>query len=218
MSVPTSWPPVPQSVPAHRLVAVAAWDVPQLRRAVAALAEVTERLPFWRLRVEALSRALEAAECWSGPAADSAAAAVLELSVVATAVQAAVGKSAAACAELVGEAGAAQHLAADALALAATLPDDLDAAVGAHRSFTAAVRALGPGAAEPAADQAVALAEDALAHAAAAPPAPPRPRPPPVPPPPAAPSTVSPGPVGPCRSGSTTCSRARACRCPPGRG
>src|SRR3954453_16275150 len=168
MSVPTSWPPVPQSVPAHRLAAVAAWDVPQLRRAVAALAEGTERLPCWRLRVEALGRALEAAECWSGPAADSAAAAVLELSVVATAVQAALGKSAAACAELVGEAGAAQHLAADALALAATLPDDLDAAVGAHRSFAAAVRALGPGAAEPAADQAVALAEDALAHAAAA--------------------------------------------------
>lgn len=168
MSVPLSWPPVPQSVPAHRLAAVAAWDVPQLRRAVAALAAVAERLPSWRLRVEALGRDLEAADCWSGPAADSAAAAVLELSVVATAVQAALGKSAAACAELVGEAGAAQHLAADALALAATLPDDLDAAVGAHRSFAAAVRALGPGAAEPAADQAVALAEDALAHAAAA--------------------------------------------------
>src|SRR3954451_24085788 len=150
------------------LAAVAAWDVPQLRRAVAALAAVAERLPSWRLRVEALGRDLEAADCWSGPAADSAAAAVLELSVVATAVQAALGKSAAACAELVGEAGAAQHLAADALALAATLPDDLDAAVGAHRSFAAAVHALGPGAAEPAADQAGALAEDALAHAAAA--------------------------------------------------
>src|SRR4051794_41904472 len=131
MSVPLSWPPVPQSVPAHRLAAVAAWDVPQLRRAMAALAAVAERLPSWRLRVEALGRALEAAECWSGPAADSAAAAVLELSVVATAVQAALGKSAAACAELVGEAGGAQHLAPGAPALAATPPHHPDAAARA---------------------------------------------------------------------------------------
>src|SRR4051794_41835164 len=122
MSVPLSWPPVPQSVPAHRLAAVAAWDVPQLRRAMAALAAVAERLPFWRLRVEALGRALEAAECWSGPAADSAAAAVLELSVVATAVQAAFRESAAACAELVGEAGGGQHLGAVGLGAGGTPP------------------------------------------------------------------------------------------------
>jgi hypothetical protein len=166
VTAPAAGAQLPQDCPT--LAAVAAWDVSLVRGAVARLAAVAERLLVWRTRVEALGRALAAAECWSGPAADSAAAAVLELSAVTATVQAALRESSTALAQLAREAGAAESLAADALALATTFPDGLAAAVGAHRSLAAVLRSLGPGATEPTAEQAVALAEDALAHAAAA--------------------------------------------------
>ena len=51
-----------------RLTAVAGWDGPLLRGAVATLTAVAGRLTAWRFRVEAVVRALGDAECWSGPA------------------------------------------------------------------------------------------------------------------------------------------------------
>ena len=68
------------------LTAVAGGDIPLLRGATGTLDVVSDRLPAWRARVEAVGRSLEAAECWSGPAAANAAQAVLELSTGATAV------------------------------------------------------------------------------------------------------------------------------------
>lgn len=95
---------------------VAAWDVPLLRGATWTLAAVAGRLPAWRTRLEAAGRSLGDAQCWSGPAARSAADALLELSVVATAVDNALASSQASFQRLLAEAEAAQELAAVALA------------------------------------------------------------------------------------------------------
>lgn len=91
--------------------AVVAWDVPLLRGATWTLAAVVARLPAWRTRLESAGRALGDAQCWSGPAAQSAADAVLELSTVATAVDTALAHSQASFERLLVEAEAAQELA-----------------------------------------------------------------------------------------------------------
>jgi hypothetical protein len=115
-------------VTALPLTAVAGWDVPQLRRAVATLTAVAERLPSWRGRMEALGRELDRAECWSGPAATAAGAALVQVSTVATAVTAALGQSLDEAGRLLGSADSAQELAERALATAAGVPVQLDAA------------------------------------------------------------------------------------------
>src|SRR4030095_5885390 len=99
-----------------RLSAVAAWDVPPVRRAVNRLDELSARLVTWRARLEGVGRSLQSGECWSGPAARSAVGALHELSAVTWAVSERMARSLAAYERLVAEAGTAHELAADALA------------------------------------------------------------------------------------------------------
>jgi hypothetical protein len=131
---------------AARLHAVAAWDVPLARRAVAVLAETIDRLLTWRARLEGVGRALAAGDSWSGPAAQSAVAALSDVSAVGSAVGHAFEGSLSAYERLVTEAAFAQELAAQALAAAILVP-------------------VGDGLPAPAAD--AALAHAALAAAAA---------------------------------------------------
>ena len=63
---------------------LAGWDVPQLRGAVGTLGVVADRLGPWRVRLDTLGRQLGDAECWSGPAGTAAAAALVELSTIAS--------------------------------------------------------------------------------------------------------------------------------------
>lgn len=107
---------------------VAGWDVPLLRGAVWTLDSVAGGLPAWRTRMEAVGRSLEDASCWYGPAAQSAAAALVEVSTVATAVTAALDRSLEHAQRLLVEAEAAQDLAERALAAAASVPVVLDGA------------------------------------------------------------------------------------------
>lgn len=118
---------------------VAGWDVPAVRGAVAGLAEVCERLPRWRARVEAVSRSLETADCWSGPAAQSAAAAVVELSGATTAVAAGLDRSLAAFRRLATEAAVAEQLALQDLSGAVDVSSS--AAIHAAAAGEAAVAA-----------------------------------------------------------------------------
>ena len=147
-----------------RLVAVARWDVFLVRTAVLALAAVAARLPVWQQRLSALGRSLQEPDCWTGPAARNAVAAVLEISTVASAVDGAIAESLASLQRLVGEADAAQELAA--AALRAGLPPDLDASVATHARLTQTMEQLVPGVAEPRPDAAFAVALAALEHAA----------------------------------------------------
>jgi hypothetical protein len=94
-----------------RLVQAAGWDVPLLRGAVATLTAVAGRLFTWRLAVEQAGRALEGAECWSGPAAREAAGAVLRLSSVTVGVGGGLGRSLEAFERLAAEAAAGHELA-----------------------------------------------------------------------------------------------------------
>ncbi len=110
--------------------AVAAWDTPLLDGAVTTLGAVTERLPSWRGRVEAVARQLAAAECWSGPAASVAATALGEVSAVVTAVTGALGSSLGRLEDAAREARTAQELAGQALAAAAASGTALDGAGG----------------------------------------------------------------------------------------
>ena len=137
---------------ASRLHAVAAWDVPLLRRAVTALAVAVDRLLTWRARLDGVQRELESGDCWSGPAARSAAAALGEVSAATSAVGTALDGSLAAYERLVAEAALAQDLAAQALA-AGSAPSDL----------TARMRLLVPDA-----GPSQAAADAALGHARAA--------------------------------------------------
>jgi hypothetical protein len=105
-----------------RLARVAAWDPPLLRGAVSTLAAVVARLSTLRLHLEAVGRSLEDAQCWSGPAARSAAAAVAEVGAVATAVQAAFADSAGAFGRLAGHAEQAHEFAVRALVLQVAEP------------------------------------------------------------------------------------------------
>lgn len=117
---------------------VAGWDVPALRGAVAGLAEACERLPRWRARVEAVGRSLETAECWSGPAAQSAAAALVELSGVTTAVAAGLDRSLASFRRLATEAAIAQQLALQSLSGAAEVSTSAATHAAAASSAAAA--------------------------------------------------------------------------------
>jgi hypothetical protein len=148
-----------------RLAAVAGWDVPLIRGAVATLAAVAARLPTWRTRLGAVARSLEDPRSWSGPAARSAAAAAFEVSVVAAAVNEALADSLAAFERLAGKAAAAQELAGEALRSAGPA---LDPELQAHQRLTSVIGALAPGAVSPSPDPATELAAEALAHADAA--------------------------------------------------
>ena len=99
-----------------RLHAIAGWDVPQVRRAVAGLAGTVEPLLTWRVRLEGVGRALESGDCWSGPAARSAVAALAEVSAVSSAIGRALEASLSAYETLVAEAARAQDLAEETLA------------------------------------------------------------------------------------------------------
>lgn len=137
---------------ASRLHAVAAWDVALLRRAVTALAVAVDRLPTWRARLDGVQRELEGGDCWSGPAARSAAVALADVSTATSAVGHALGGSLAAYERLAAEAALAQDLAAQALT-AGSAPSEL----------TATMRLLVPAAAP-----AQGAADAALGHARAA--------------------------------------------------
>jgi hypothetical protein len=115
-------------VSAPTLAEVAGWDVPLLRGAVWTLDSVAGGLPAWRARVEVVGRSLEDASCWYGPAAQSAGAALVEVSTVATAVTAALDESLEHAQRLLAEAETAQELAERALAAAASVPVVLDGA------------------------------------------------------------------------------------------
>jgi hypothetical protein len=115
-------------VSAPSLAEVAGWDVPQLRGAVWTLDAVADRLPAWRARVEAVGRSLGDADCWYGPAAQSAGAALVDVSTVATAVTSAIGESLEHAQRLLAETETAQELAERALAAAAAVPVVLDGA------------------------------------------------------------------------------------------
>ena len=110
-----------------RLCAVAAWDVASVRRAVTVLSGTVDRLVTWRARLEGVGRALESGDCWSGPAAQSAVAALADVSAVSSAVGHGLEGSLSAYGRMVAEAALAQDLAAQALA-AAGLPCVGDAA------------------------------------------------------------------------------------------
>jgi hypothetical protein len=136
-----------------RLRVVAAWDAALVQGGTGTLRDVLDRLPAWRVRLDALAWALGAAECWSGPAADAAAGTVADLSSVAAAVEAAFGRSQQGWDALSLHAGAAQMLAAQALAVTALA----DVPAGGWPL---------PGASTPL--LASTMAEEALARAAAA--------------------------------------------------
>jgi hypothetical protein len=93
-----------------------------LRGTVSTLVAVAGRLSILRLRLEAVGRSLEDAQCWSGPAARSAAVAVGEAGAVASAVHAAFSDSALAFGQLAGHAERAYELAVRALVIRAAEP------------------------------------------------------------------------------------------------
>ncbi|MGY1705862.1 alpha/beta hydrolase [Geodermatophilus sp. SYSU D00697] len=111
---------------ATTLTAVAGWDLPLLRGAVSTLVAVADRLPAWRARAEAVGRGLGDTDCWYGPAAQAAAAALVQVSGVATSVTAALGESLTRAQQLLAAADTAQDLAEQALAAAAAVPVRLD--------------------------------------------------------------------------------------------
>jgi hypothetical protein len=102
-----------------RLRVVAVWDGGLVTGARCTFAEVLDRLAAWRARLDDLGRALGDADCWSGPAADVAAATVVDVSRAAAAVHAAFARSQDGWDALAGFAGTAQALAEQALVLAA---------------------------------------------------------------------------------------------------
>jgi hypothetical protein len=102
-----------------RLRAVAAWDGAAVTGARATFADVLDRLTNWRARLDGLGRALGDARCWSGPAADVAAATVLDVSRAAAGVEAAFARSQEGWDALAASAGPARDLAERALVLAA---------------------------------------------------------------------------------------------------
>ena len=104
-----------------RLAAVAGWDAPLVRRAVVTLGAVAARLSVWRTRLGALARALEDPACWTGPAAERGGEAVLAISSVAAAVNAALEESLTAFERLAVHAADAQELAEQSLR--STFPD-----------------------------------------------------------------------------------------------
>ncbi len=161
------------------LAAVAAWDVALLDGAVYTLEAVTERLPPWRARVEAVARTLADARCWYGPAAQEAAGALGEVSAVVTAVTGALGASLDRLWDTARQARTAQELAEQVLAEAAAVPVTVDEAGGVVTPAPvplaadatpgqAAARAAEVAEQAAAAERVAALAADALAAAAQA--------------------------------------------------
>jgi hypothetical protein len=148
--------PVLDPATSTELARVAAWDGVPVAGARHTLADVLGGMTPWRARLDGLCRALGDAECWSGRAADEAAAAAGELSRVAAAVQAAFDRSMDGWSALATSAGAAQALAQRALATAA-LAEAGTAAWPFPDAWNSADEAT-----------AAALAVDALAGAAAA--------------------------------------------------
>ncbi len=149
----------------------ARWDIPLLRSAVSSLDAVAGALLGWRARMEAVGRSLDDAECWYGPAAQAAGTALVDVSVVTTAVTTALNESLESAQRLLGEAETAQELAERALAAAAAVPVVLD---GAGRLVGPLPVQSGPGTLMLDADQTAAvlraqeLAEEALAAASLA--------------------------------------------------
>jgi hypothetical protein len=94
-----------------RLAAVAGWDASLVRRAVITLGTVAARLSVWRTRLGAVARSLEDPACWTGPASERAGAAVIDISSVAAAVNAALEESLTAFERLAVQAADAQELA-----------------------------------------------------------------------------------------------------------
>ena len=102
------------------------WDPSTVRGAVDLLGAVADRLPGWRIRLEAIGRELEAPTAWTGPAASSAAQVLVHLSTVATAVGTAWEGSLAALHSLVRQVQAAHELSAEARSCAASVGGHLD--------------------------------------------------------------------------------------------
>jgi hypothetical protein len=149
------------------LRAAAAWDVALLRGAVGALADVSERLPIWRARLEGVARSLGAGEDWAGPAARSASGALRDLSAGTWAVEGALADSLGAFHRLTAEADAARGLAREALRRSDDVPGGVAGALPDREGLATVLDALVPGAElDPA--PALAAAEAALDHAAAA--------------------------------------------------
>lgn len=98
-----------------RLVPVAGWDPSLVRRAVVTLGAVAARLGVWRARLGALARSLDDPACWNGPAAHRAGDAMIDISSVATAVNAALEESLTAFERLAVLTADAQELAERAL-------------------------------------------------------------------------------------------------------
>ncbi|SDF58753.1 alpha/beta hydrolase [Klenkia brasiliensis] len=114
------------SGPTSSLAAVESWDLPALRASVAAVGEVPARLRGWQGRLDAVRGQLRRAELWSGPAADAAATALVELAAVGTEVGGALDAGAEELAVVAARAGAAQEEAAQARSWAAAGPVVLD--------------------------------------------------------------------------------------------
>jgi len=105
---------------------LAGWELPELRAGIGRLGGVAERIAPWRARLDELGRQLGTAECWSGPAGSVAAAALVELSTVASGVSGALAESMAELESLAASAADAQELAAGALATAGAAGIALD--------------------------------------------------------------------------------------------
>lgn len=108
------------------LAAVEGWDLPALRSSAAAVGDAPARLRAWQTRLDAVRARLREAQLWSGPAADAAATALVELAAVGTEVGLALGAGAQELVVVVARAGAAQEEAAQARAWAAAGPVALD--------------------------------------------------------------------------------------------
>ena len=122
-----------------RLRLVAAWDGDLVHGARCTFADVLDRLAAWRARLDGLGRAIGDADCWSGPAADVAAATLLDLSRAAAAVQAAFGRSQEGWDVLSPATRAAQEQAEQALVLAVL--GEAGAAASAEDALAAAATA-----------------------------------------------------------------------------
>jgi hypothetical protein len=151
-----------------RLTAVAAWEPPRARGAVAALALAEGVLPSWRLRLESLGRDVADARRWAGPAAAEAASALLELTTVAAVAARAVEESLAALHRMLTEVAAAQDAAATAITAAGGDPHVAAAGLVEQQGVARAAAALVPGAAPLPPPAVVAGAAAALEHADAA--------------------------------------------------
>ncbi len=120
------------------LAAVEAWDLPGLQGAVGSLSGLPARLDSWRVRLDALGGRLRTTQLWSGPAADAAATALVELSEVSRQVQLALADSSDSLRVVVTGVGTAQDEASAARSWAAAGPVTLsDAGLVAPIAVTA---------------------------------------------------------------------------------